>query len=437
MVYTAETFLSFRQHIIFAFFLRLALILYGNYHDRISQVPYTDVDYKVFTDASRYVLNNESPYQRHTYRYTPILSWLLIPNLLIDICFGKILFSLIDIFAGILIKFIIKHCVMSYGRNLNDSKIESVSNFGMIVWLYNPITIGIATRGNSDSIAGFLVLLTLYLLQCKKWYFVAGIVHGLAIHVRIYPLMYSLALFLFLSDYSENPNSLSKESKEVQKTDRSTKRTIFRMEYLLYFFPNIDQLKLMSGCILSLVLLTSLFYFLYGYQFLYESYIYHFLRKDMRHNFSLYFYLQYLTAGVKIDLWQKMLITLPQFILIAVFSFKFGLNKLSLNFAILMITCVFVTYNSVITSQYFVWILAILPLCIWQIRLSRNTSLLLGLIWIGAQALWLLSAYLLEFQGLNMFLYIWLNSVSFFCANIACMAKVIEGFTTGVKVKVL
>lgn len=36
--------------------LRIALILYSEWHDAHSIVKYTDVDYRVFSDAARYVL---------------------------------------------------------------------------------------------------------------------------------------------------------------------------------------------------------------------------------------------------------------------------------------------------------------------------------------------------------------------------------------------
>jgi GPI mannosyltransferase 1 subunit M len=39
--------------------------------------------------------------------------------------------------------------------------------------------------------------------------------------------------------------------------------------------------------------LTYLFYVIYGYEFLYEAYLYHFVRKDHRHNNSVYWYMIY------------------------------------------------------------------------------------------------------------------------------------------------
>ncbi|KAJ8919991.1 hypothetical protein NQ315_006521 [Exocentrus adspersus] len=477
-----------------ALVVRLVLVTYGIYHDGVSEVKYTDIDYKVFTDAARHVLEGESPYDRHTYRYSPVVALFLIPNITLHHSFGKILFSVVDMIVAVLIRLIVKNALEEYGSykqmqqeesvhglkkppsikhrkrpryqrlvssrsevTNNTNHMDEVVNISMLAWLYNPLTIAIGTRGNCDSLACVLVLLTLYTLQCKRWYFISGAVHGICIHFRLYPVIYSLTYFMFLSKFAYYTTEDRRKSRLTTKTNVPTtdlepienilaessslgghklvpyagkqRKTIFQKQYLLYLVPNLDQLQFVSGCILSLTCITWFFYKLYGYKFLYETHIYHLLRKDTRHNFSLYFYLQYLTAWVKnIGVWQKVLMVLPQLVLILVFSVRYGLNKLSLNFSILAQTVVMVIYNGVLTSQYFVWIMGVLPLCLWQIKMPGRTVLLLLGIWLAAQAAWLLPAYLLEFHGQNTFLFIWIQSVSFFCANIAVLGRMIIYF---------
>ena len=51
---------SFNQLLVVSTALRVALILYSEWHDAHSVVKYTDVDYRVFSDAARFVLNPTS-----------------------------------------------------------------------------------------------------------------------------------------------------------------------------------------------------------------------------------------------------------------------------------------------------------------------------------------------------------------------------------------
>jgi GPI mannosyltransferase 1 subunit M len=112
--------------------LRLLLIVYGIYHDAHSPLKYTDVDYYVFTDAARFVQANQSPYQRETYRYTPILAWLLLPTTWPGwFSFGKVIFAAADVAAGwIMIKIL-------RGRGMSDERSLKYTS----LWLLNPMVL--------------------------------------------------------------------------------------------------------------------------------------------------------------------------------------------------------------------------------------------------------------------------------------------------------
>ncbi|XP_050300085.1 GPI mannosyltransferase 1 [Anthonomus grandis grandis] len=468
--------LDILTHVAIAFTVRVFLILYGAYHDAHFEVPYTDIDYKVFTDAARHVTNYESPFKRYTYRYSPIIALLLTPNILVHPLFGKFLFCFFDLIVAGLIYKLVQYNISDWFhrcKNTQDSNFKAVKPqrkkkgktknhkestnisknnvsskwalWATLLWLYNPMTIAISTRGNSDSLSCFLVIFTLFAIQ-KQWHpFIIGLIHGLSIHFRIYPIIYSFLYYIHYSNHSyyfENdvehtvPKSSRKRGKkenQIVKKD-SLELKFQRVRLYRFLLPNLSQTMLVLGTFTSLVGCTTIFYYLYGYKFLYESLIYHFIRKDYRHNFSLYFYLQYLMAFVKLNtwytsnLWQPILINLPPIILILNFSVCYGLNKFSLNFGVLVQTIVFVIFNKVMTSQYFVWIMGILPLCIWQISLSTISVVVMITIWIVAQVAWLLPAYLLEFKGEDTFFHTWVQCVSLFCAHVGILGRLIKSF---------
>jgi phosphatidylinositol glycan class M len=61
--FTPQSFPSFRNILILSVTLRVTLILYSEWHDARSVVKYTDVDYRVFSDAARFILYPDQGHQ--------------------------------------------------------------------------------------------------------------------------------------------------------------------------------------------------------------------------------------------------------------------------------------------------------------------------------------------------------------------------------------
>ena len=57
---------------------------------------FTDYDYKVYADAALY----DNPYDRHTYRYSPVLALMVGPTFKMHQNFGKVLIAFFDVIAG-------------------------------------------------------------------------------------------------------------------------------------------------------------------------------------------------------------------------------------------------------------------------------------------------------------------------------------------------
>lgn len=426
--------ITFRWHLIAGFMIRMVFILYGEFQDRYAEVPFTDIDYKVVTDGARYILEDQSPYKRHTYRYTPILAYLLTGNLLIHSTFGKIVFSMCDILITAFIRQIIldehlhtfeanatsllkKSKRYSEAKNVKFhliQKHEQRATFYSIFWLYNPMGMVIATRGNGDSITSLFILITIFALQrsIREQYLnnllyvvIAGIFHGFAIHFRLYPLAFSLAYYLFLSNTASTKNNLL---------------------YAIFKF-NRKQILLVFSTITTLISMTAFFYEKYGYEFIYESYLYHLIRKDTRHNFSLYFYMNLLNS--KPMLMEKILTFLPQLLILLAINVYFGMHRKTLGFCIFLQSFVIVAFNPVVTSQYFIWYLAILPICLKNLKsLKLSRALSYCGLWCSVQAIWLYSAYLLEFKGWNTFGFIWMQGAIFFAVNCFILKVLIVHF---------
>lgn len=378
-------------HMFLGFLVRLVFVMYGEYHDRRSILKYTDVDYHVFTDAAQEVVDGGSPFDRHTYRYTPFLAWLLMPNVQLNFAFGKLLFSFLDCCASRLI----------YEILILDGQDKITSLKCSFLWLYNPLVIGVSTRGSAESIMAVLVLFTVYMMKMRL-HILAGLFLGASVHFKLYSIIYCLPLYLSLSS--------------------SYQQVIGWKQFL----PNYSKMRLICGTVVAFLGLTGMGYILYGEQYIEEAFLYHFSRIDTRHNFSVYFYLLYIGADFHIP-GLSVATFGPQMVLVLALGYKFR-NRSDVPFALFTQTVVFVTFNKVVTSQYFMWYLLLLPLVVPRLSVSWQKAVVLASLWVGAQASWLLPAYLLEFHGINAFVPIWLEGIAFFCCNVGVLMALLSSY---------
>ncbi|KAI8337144.1 PIG-M-domain-containing protein [Chlamydoabsidia padenii] len=413
-------------------------------------VKYTDIDYVVFTDAARFVVQGESPYERATYRYTPLLAILLTPNILWHCpSFGKWVFALADIGVGSLLHGILVLRGMPSHRALwFDS-----------LWLLNPMVANISTRGNAESLLGIMVLGTLYLILTRRFY-PACALFGLAVHFKIYPIIYAVPL-LFLLDNDRYGDPVAQWPAIIQSYQQ------FRLYLLHIGLPRLalrldvtpirdnddgdndddnttgNKMMIENGslshtlrygivdglrqCVLFLsptrimfgfcsgtvfFLLTWSMYQMYGDEFMEHTYLYHVTRKDHRHNFSVWFYQMYLGFD---NAFMGLLAFIPQLLLVTVAGIVFAKD---IFFACFIQTFLFVTFNKVCTSQYFMWYICLFPLVLPSTGIRfKWQGILLILGWVAGQGLWLQSAYQLEFLGQNTFLSLWSSSLFFFMIN--------------------
>ena len=105
------------------------------------------------------------------------------------------------------------------------------------------------------------------------------------------------------------------------------------------------------------LLLAAYFYNLYGYTFIDQTYLYHLTRRDNRHSKSAYFYEIYLNyASDAAGRMKSRIINrlLPSLMALLMISFVL-VKKRSLFFCYGLMMFYFVTFNRVVTDQYYMW----------------------------------------------------------------------------------
>lgn len=245
MTYLVE--MTLPRTLILGAVVRLILISYGSVQDLNFKVKYTDIDYVVFSDAAKHVLNGTSPYSRATYRYTPLLAFMMTPNIFIHSSFGKFFFAMCDLIIGWLITKI-NSTNINASAMVKDAVTKESSLLATNLWLFNPLSLTISTRGNAESFQAVLVLATL-LCVISKQHFLGGLLFGLAVHFKIYPIIYSLPILLYMSRVTHHRLHWSWE-------------TLKRMKLLQELIKGLAMFIIPTGFVLLAT--TFLFYYWLG-----------------------------------------------------------------------------------------------------------------------------------------------------------------------------
>jgi GPI mannosyltransferase 1 subunit M len=450
----------------------LPMLLDGN------DVAYTDIDYHVFTDAAAYVQQGQSPYQRTTYRYTPflatMLSWLPFYETT-----GRYVFCIADNLCGwIIVKFRQEQRrEQQQQQQQQEQQQETGENLFVsqdlqdaLWWLYNPLAINICTRGSAESLQVLLpVLLTLCLLESVKTRIkniittprmptstttttttadlygtavVAGIIHGVAIHSKIYPIIYTLSFLTALVPHYNQTMTTKAAPRNGSTGGGGLFRFIIQWIRRLLLASPAAPLVFGFVSLFTFVGLTWLAVHWYGPLALHEGLLYHFGRVDHRHNFSMHWYWIYLAraaaaaatttaaaadastdGGVLFLSLAGRLLFLPQLVLLLYSSLIIAPQNLSL--ALFVQTFLFVAHNKVITGQYFTWYLCLLPLCSSCMRWTRRVQTAIGVLLLSLVTWWTF-AYCLEMRGMAVHRQVWLASVLFFAAQVNLLSALLH-----------
>lgn len=309
--------------------LRAVFLLYGLWQDANSPVKYTDIDYFVFTDAARFISNGQSPYARDTYRYTPLLAWMIYPTTwpgTFWFSYGKVLFAVSDVVAGWMM-----YQILRQHRGLEKERALKFAS----IWLLNPMVATISTRGSSEGLLGVFVTALLWAVLAKKMV-LSGMLLGFAVHFKIYPFIYAASIVWWLDE----------------RETRKSKTQASLIDQLLAFI-NLQRVTLVIASAVMFAVLNAAMYHMYGWPFLEHTYFYHLSRIDHRHNFSPYNTLLYLNSspgGSQSAFELERLAFVPQLLLSAV-MIPLALAKKDLPSTMLAQTFAFVTFNKVCTSQ--------------------------------------------------------------------------------------
>lgn len=345
--------------------------------------PYLIFSYAWTRPLFRFLGSLGDPFVRTTYRYTPLLAMLLAPGHAQDSAdgdgmwtwLGKLIFALADVGCGIMMWAILdeRQAMHAYeAPALRHAKL--LTHLPGTLWLVNPFPAQIATRGSSDSLVGLLVLAFLYLLiratpemslvrtpvlesdklpprhdpsdlrvASTSCFYGAAFCLALAVHVKIYPVIYGASVLAHLANYQHYALVMLCGIPKPKRWD-------------------VLRLGLRFGvCAAAFcAVLTAFAWGIWGEPYIRHALLYHVVRQDHRHNFSVYFLPTYLSLDhsalshlAALAPWLRQAAELLSFVpqLLTVGFAGFALGGKDLVMACTVQTIVFVAWNKVYTSQ--------------------------------------------------------------------------------------
>lgn len=140
----------------------------------------------MFTDAAKYAWNGESPYNRETYRYTPLISYLFITNIY--------WFQFMRYFGLLMLALLLNRIYYYHTLFDTDSKLGCVITIFLhpAIYVFHHVTF----RGSIEYLV-MVVYVEMMISLKKAQYDKAAIFYGFLVHLRIYPIIYAIPLYLF------------------------------------------------------------------------------------------------------------------------------------------------------------------------------------------------------------------------------------------------
>ncbi|CAK9779766.1 hypothetical protein CC85DRAFT_286267 [Cutaneotrichosporon oleaginosum] len=396
--------------------IQVALVAYAAYVDahpeRFGGLRYTDVDWRVVLDGLRATFRPKSyaegplgpalalgsPYDRATFRYTPLLVLVLAPAALAPALGRLVLVALTLALPPILLS-----------AGAEEWKVHAL-------WTLNPVVLNITTRGSPEALPCFLTAaLALALRRAGlgrrasasaspsargRWEAAAAVILALAASYKIYPVIYVPAIWSALARRHG------------------------------WFGAAVWRFGAIAAA--TALAINGALWLVWGEPFLEHTFRYHLARLDHRHNFSPYFLPIYFARTLPSDggallraLRHPLASFLPQFSLVLGAGFALT-PRLGVESAMFFQTALFVVFNKVCTSQYFLWPLPLVPLLTFPSLTWPRLGAALAA-WVAGQALWLSQAYRLELLGESVWVRVWAAGLVLFAASVWGLGVLLAG----------